>query len=269
MSLNHYTDINALHGILTNQELWLSDIRYMNDSSELNHGLDLVIKQVREGWPKLSTIKVRKYTPSNIALSLDRTENYLRMGKEISLAVCSFSGHGNRLSQWRGYCPKSGGYSIEFDKEALLRGQSYVHFSECIYSSNEQLHRSEEYSQKILEILRDRIADEDFKSEFYEVLEDIWDEVARFKHPSFIEEDETRLILRTLESEYAYRPKGNLLIPYCKLKFPYDAIKSITVGPMLHQSLAERSLNKFLTKTNKGEFSQIIVKCSQIPYRAL
>src|SRR5262245_52254687 len=38
----HYTDLGGLHGIVTSQDLWLTDSRYCNDVEELTHGYNRV-----------------------------------------------------------------------------------------------------------------------------------------------------------------------------------------------------------------------------------
>jgi hypothetical protein len=45
-SLYHYTTLSGLLGIVDSAELRCSDIRYMNDSTELRHTLDLLGEQV-------------------------------------------------------------------------------------------------------------------------------------------------------------------------------------------------------------------------------
>ena len=39
--LYHYTDIGGLAGILTNEEIWFTDYRHLNDPKELLHGIAL------------------------------------------------------------------------------------------------------------------------------------------------------------------------------------------------------------------------------------
>jgi hypothetical protein len=41
-TLYHYTSLSGLLGIIDGSELRASDIRYMNDSAELRHMLDLI-----------------------------------------------------------------------------------------------------------------------------------------------------------------------------------------------------------------------------------
>ena len=49
MFLYHYTDFNAMRGIITNGEIWLWNLRRMNDSQEMEwfvKELNLVVKKL-------------------------------------------------------------------------------------------------------------------------------------------------------------------------------------------------------------------------------
>jgi hypothetical protein len=43
-----YTDIGALRGMITNNELWSTPVGYLNDASEHNHGRDLLLGHISE-----------------------------------------------------------------------------------------------------------------------------------------------------------------------------------------------------------------------------
>ena len=38
----HYTDLNALNGIVASQDLWLTNLQFSNDSEEIEHGRTVV-----------------------------------------------------------------------------------------------------------------------------------------------------------------------------------------------------------------------------------
>ncbi len=44
--LHHYTTLNGLLGITASHSLWASDVRYMNDASELSYAADFVAEIV-------------------------------------------------------------------------------------------------------------------------------------------------------------------------------------------------------------------------------
>ena len=47
-TLYHYTNLKGLLGIVESRVLWASDIRYMNDASELKHTVDLIRIEIRQ-----------------------------------------------------------------------------------------------------------------------------------------------------------------------------------------------------------------------------
>lgn len=90
----HYTDITALTNIVENNELWLTHIDYLNDHTE-GQELYKILCGIFKDEPNI--IKLLDF--------VDRTNE----------AYClSFSTEPNLLSQWRGYCPSTGGYNIGF-----------------------------------------------------------------------------------------------------------------------------------------------------------
>ena len=48
-TLYHYTDASGLKGIIDNQEIWFTDYRYLNDPSELTHGMNLAKALIAKG----------------------------------------------------------------------------------------------------------------------------------------------------------------------------------------------------------------------------
>jgi len=98
----HYTDINGLISILSYKELWLSRIDFMNDKTEGEIVFDKIINSIDD-----SNIQNKIEHLFNLCRNINRT------------FATSFTKNGNQLSQWRGYCPNEGGYSIGFNYDEL------------------------------------------------------------------------------------------------------------------------------------------------------
>lgn len=105
-SLYHYTDMGSLNSIISNKELWFSDIRYLNDANELTYSYD-IMKRV------FDSVNASVYD-ENIKDLLYRLENSLR-DQVFDLFTISFSEHRDELSQWRGYGKSSSAAAIGFD----------------------------------------------------------------------------------------------------------------------------------------------------------
>jgi hypothetical protein len=83
----HYTNEKGLDGILSNRKLWLMDSSGLNDRSEGK----LILDKVKEELIKTEANELLHHFETHILKNLD------------SFFSCSFSAHGNLLSQWRGY----------------------------------------------------------------------------------------------------------------------------------------------------------------------
>lgn len=53
MSLFHYTDVESAHSMLTHNKLWLTDVRFSNDSQELHDGIAKLSQALKTPMPGL------------------------------------------------------------------------------------------------------------------------------------------------------------------------------------------------------------------------
>lgn len=250
--LFHYTDAQALCSILEKQELWLSDIRYMNDHSEFDHGIDVIKKLIKK---------------HHGAEAVEKFEWVADFGKDHLIGACSFSKKKNLLSQWRGYCP-NGGYSIEFDRvelESVMEENRSI-LVDCAYKKEEQ-----EKIAKMCAIEIDLMSKEDSEVIDNLLRDNFWGPIAQIKNENFKEESESRIIVYLHTQKFCYRVRNELIIPYYAMKFPTKAIKKIMIGPMSNQELAEKSLCHYLDclfdTGQLGDCQSIEIECSDIPYR--
>lgn len=270
-SLYHFTDAQAVYSILLNKSIWLTDLRFLNDSRELYEGVDTFSKALenpRHGlwtnnhYRKESTEYLQKAFSDNVSFGID----------EEPVFVFSLSRIGNLLSQWRAY----GSYAIEFEERILREEVSTL--KECIYSQKEK-NETAEYA--VASALAD-ISQEMGKNEgrageaSLDSLSKIMELAATFKDEGFSEEQEIRIVAQAVEDDDSikFRHKCNKLIPYLEMKISLDCIKAIHIGPMGEQELAFTSMAAFVRKIEKDwqiESSNIeyelSVKKSSIPYR--
>lgn len=94
----HYTSLQACYGIIESNDLWMSDIRYLNDTKE-------ILSCKRKALQKIGGNKDRKHS--------DLFDYY----------AVSFSKRPDSLSQWQTYADKNHGVCIEFDltKDSIFR----------------------------------------------------------------------------------------------------------------------------------------------------
>ncbi|MEW6520039.1 MAG: DUF2971 domain-containing protein [Thermodesulfobacteriota bacterium] len=159
----HYTDVNGLISILENKEFWLSGIDFLNDDSEGKVVFDKIFNSVED-----------QATQCKLGHLFNLCINQNRM------FATSFSENGDQLSQWRGYCPADGGYSIAFNfekieeleickpssqtklkvfksgQDLLKNGSGQLVFDSCTYSHEKDF---EEQVQVVSDFVKDAVQD--------------------------------------------------------------------------------------------------------------
>lgn len=165
--------------------------------------------------------------------------------------IACFSEKGDLLSQWRAYGGSGPGFSIGFEAESLLRivERNGCLLLRCIYNREEQ-------SSAVLGLLRRmketyRIRSDSrvsirFGNSFVRALKDI---AASFKHPSFEEEREWRIVTSSLPSageHIKFRAGISLLIPYMHLGLADEGeglpISHAFVGPTARPEYSKYTL---------------------------
>lgn len=124
MRLFHYTDVSAVSSMLKSGMMWASDIRYLNDHSEYRDG-EGCIRSVFES-------RLEELDPEGALKITEHLDKFLDSSKNSYTLVCSLSEGEDLLSQWRGYCPRTGGYAIEFELEDSREFGAPLH--NCIYA---------------------------------------------------------------------------------------------------------------------------------------
>jgi hypothetical protein len=104
--LFHYTAPDAAISILTKQKMWASSAAFMNDTSEMSYTLDIVKALIR------MHIESKRYGKETASF-LDLLNTHLKSPRRRAYVI-SFTELPDSLSQWRAYCPASGGYAIGF-----------------------------------------------------------------------------------------------------------------------------------------------------------
>ena len=107
--LYHYTNKNAFKGIISNQEMWATHIRFMNDTEEQKLALDLLKKQVSNVFSEknVDIEKLQKNIEHFVFLEM------LQKG----IYILSFSEKKDDLGQWRGYGSKMPSFCLELDTD--------------------------------------------------------------------------------------------------------------------------------------------------------
>ncbi|MGD9971333.1 MAG: DUF2971 domain-containing protein [Sulfuricurvum sp.] len=290
----HYTNIQGLQGIIDSEALWMTDFQYMNDSQEINHGIQLAESILRELKSSERYIGKEDY--------LKIWEKFVETGVDRRICISCFSlDNGDSLSQWRGYADKGAGISIGFNvSEWKFWNKDLTRLDKVIYDIEQQ--------RKILLnlfhihlTLLDWNSDKNitnFKGEKIEpkkpeeltnyFISQVYKYIISFKHHSFEDEKEARWVyledMNFLEDMSLKSPKkqfrtaGNKLIPYIssnelpnilgygekevKMKLP---ITEIVVGPQKDSDLVVSGIKELLQEYG---YSHVNVRKSKVPFRS-
>lgn len=276
-TLYHYTSFRGLLGIVESRVLWASDVRYMNDSAEMKHSVDLVrddvTRRLAEGHhhPKLLNQFLEWIT--------------YRITNGHMLFGASFRSNGNLLSQWRSYSAPGKGVSIGFDPDDILlraRDQSFQ-IGKCIYDSTVQRRLIEQIVDAVVDLADARGEGDDsaegqpsrsYHPAFERVESDLLRIAALLKHPSFQEEEEWRIVSPVItdyvRSPVLFREGASMLVPYFEFKLTSGSgepisLEHLFLGPTLNINLSMDSLKLYLAK--QGINPRRGISYCQIPYR--
>ncbi len=185
--------------------------------------------------------------------------------------VGSLSEAGDKLSQWRGYCPTGGGFSIGFSPDLILRQAAKQDFQlvKCEYSLKTQTAICEDLISAGCRAAIESLPREDPRLKrrphglWHSCLKPLMRIAPALKNPSFEEEQEWRLIRGPFEApdqQVHFRPGKYAVIPYREfvLADPNAALEfeEVIVGPNPDPEQAEDSLVYLFTACG--------VKCSKI-----
>ncbi len=242
----HYTDLNALLGIIKKDKLILraSNVFYLNDSREIYEGIEVVKKVL------------------NIPLYIGSFRSYY---------VTSFCECLDDLAMWTMYAGNGEGCALVFDKKIIK--PIYNDFSPCNYCSDDV----EKFFKKLTQINYNR-----FNMSNHTLLEEIkksCPDIIQFenqndiikiclttKHNAYKHEKESRGIFYCPPNglkEQKYRVKNNCIVPYVEMEIPKEALKKIILGPCTNE-LSYVSVAHFL---QINDYDYNIVEKSHLPYR--
>ena len=273
--LFHYTTFDGLSGIIENKCLWASQIQYLNDSQEFNLAVNIAMENL-EKHPGVKSSNLNGYLLTEMKKILVPAQNF-------QVFVCSFSEEEDLLSQWRGYCFPGPGFSLGFKATNIQSLGETQGFSlvPCLYDRPRQdkivrelielalnLFNQDGERKRVIPVEEDINSINQISAEFAANLSFI---APIFKHPSFREEKEWRLIspFRGLErASFGYRKGSSFIIPYCRFKLKDNEgnfnISKIVIGPTPHRELSLNSTSSFLTSNN---ISGCEVLNSSTPFR--
>lgn len=305
----HYCSLEVFQEIIEKKKLRMTDIVKTNDKKEVKYcyeSLSEILYSIN--------LRLKKWgIDNNAVLSFFDTFPYNDFPKEIlmrsqlSWFVTCFSLDGDLLSQWRGYAEDGQGVAIGFNSEVFLNQSEKLKYVQVNYNINEIKELLVEKAKSRL-LAINSCAPNVTLAECENIVDSLSDYLLRYavcyKHPSFQEERETRLIYypfnidrvftadkftswginenpyfdRMYENIYAhnmgqlertkidYYLKNNRLVPYFDIDFSKLSADAIKKIILGPKNRSEmRDVQMFMLK-NGFDISRISFEISQAPY---
>lgn len=184
----HYAPLDTVFKILETDSIRLSNSRFSNDESEE--------KMLGDSWTKNKSY---------------RADNYI-------FCVCD---DGDRLSQWRGYCPDGGasiGLSVDFTSDySILFANSKIENISSVNRAIPVIYASIKENSETIVRIKNAINE-------LELDIDMADTVPYIKNDNFYEEKESRIVFSNIDNDYdrcvRFREVANKIqVPYILVKF--------------------------------------------------
>lgn len=225
--LFHYTTFDALEGILSKKEIWLGNLKYMNDRLEMEYF-----------FKSLEGALIKTHLKCIDAIK-DLFKTQLNRLKDTPTFAFSLSTTEEDASQWDRYANGGRGVCIKFNQEKLEACIQDKAFIQEVFYGNVSKHQ-------ILALLDIYFKEGTVPNGFASIdalFDNAWSCAVSFKHPSFKAENEVRICTVPFTNdvhrgELKYVATKSGLREYFPIKLCKDierdygrAIEKITVGP--------------------------------------
>lgn len=266
--LYHYTTIDALINIVSQNELWITKWDYLNDIDEFRVALDVCVEILKEEKIKPEIIQE--------VVNCVKEDLYLDSFSQ-DYFILSFSCDNDSQLLWSNYSNYDGvNLEIDFEKfigslnhKMLWHGLVNYNFEsqiECLRKTfyHEFLNIEEFGKLKSLsEINRLKGKEYEMLVMHMSVICDLYSMF--FKRDCFAGEKEYRFVFsRERKQEISFRNKNRIVIPYIKKQMEnIDCITGITIGPTNQVDIAEKGIRELSHYYNK----EVDISKSKIPLR--
>lgn len=280
----HYCSLESAYHIIRSGIIFSSDLSYMNDSDELQFGINIMIDALNAIICKKNINKDYKQW---IRSFLSMNEHSLRSNLEDeSVYITCFSKKADDLNQWRAYGNNGFGLCLKFDFKVLLYDPLTEDYTQgpVIYL-NKRDHSNDKNWKDVVSDIQKYFYNlwkesKDNTKSLYDVLEMIPDRlkigIRFYKNDDFKEEGEYRLVsMNSKDRIVKTRPGKECLIPYIEMPLENEkkesALKGIIIGPSIHnKSRMKKSLITFLKELDRNNDTnfcdQVSIDSSSIPY---
>jgi hypothetical protein len=281
----HYTNDVGLRGILEKGTIWLTDIFYLSDPSELRYGFSHAINALKSkadnGPPEINLL-------AKIFEDFDQKKG---IEEPARYYVCSFSLIGDDLGQWRAYSDNGRGYALGFDTKVLeaafmknIQTPSQINATFPVtYKESKLVEKQRQLIESMFQFNIPSVAHghtlrtdqlNTYLSDVIKILilHALYPSL-HCKHEAYNNEQEYRFLqIHSMDSppDLKLRSRSYALIPYREFDWRTIAplaLKKIIIGPAANKQKAFRFVRDCLRAYY--DIDSVEVTDSKIPYRAL
>jgi hypothetical protein len=269
--LYHYTTLNGFKSIVENGFIWGSNFSYLNDSTEMKYGKDMIKEIVNEK----GFFQTGRYSEEAKSIVSGFLES-LTYPASHAYGAC-FSSHEDILGQWRGY---GQGVAIGFDRFKLQNfGISGSFLTKVNYDPAKARTTLSLLLEAFLNETLDHAGNENYplikEALKYSFQAHLDREVVSIKHKAFSDEGEWRLsyfrfaFLPPNDSpEIKFRNRDDMMIPYVELRPEHGGllpIVSVRIGPV--EKMKENLQFSVATLLVKHGYGDATLSISEVPFR--
>ena len=241
--LYHYTDFQALDGILRCAQLRVNNVLNMNDSAEMRHVMNRLCAAITDRLRREGLERQAGEVQALFARELK---------KEYSAFAACFSFHRDDAAQWERYGNRGRGVCIAFRREYLERlAHGPLSLQAVFYRDDMAGHPMVEVFCALARAGVGPLTGE--TPAVRQALREAWACSVSFKHPSFATEYEMRLVVSPFdEIEFDVRPCYHVSKERIKKYYPLDLramcaeigigldglVEEIIIGPDSTQSVS-------------------------------
>jgi hypothetical protein len=213
----HYTSHDAAASIVRNEEMWLTNILYLNDVKEFWGTFDRVREYIQERSTANDPVKVE---------IVEHVNRFIERRPGTSICVTCFSGHADDAAQWQRYASQGGGVALGFKRDKLVEA---CKAHEYLFADSVQYDRTKTTTQidTIVRAVEDAIRSGQRENAVNPLIR-----LAAFvKDQSFASEKEFRFARQGVPyTEYRFFSRSDNLVPYYCFPLKRDCIARIQLG---------------------------------------
>lgn len=279
--LYHYTSPKALKGILKSNNLWFSNIYFLNDKSEMKYTYMLILELLENLKDELNSefyLKIlnrAKYMTCNTYYD-EESEIFAR----LEFYVLCLATEKNCLSLWSNYTKTNDktGYNIAFSFEKLKdciesKGYEFSAFARVCYDLEQQKNMLSNTLLSFNKKFQSAKNSKDRQIVLWDIIDNFKIYSVFLKHPAFQSENEYRSVIGVRTHSHSenceFEIQNGIFIPHIEIEMPnpeYNSIiNSITISPTCDKELAVYSVRKLANATKHYNIS---IQTSDIPLRS-